>query len=112
MKNSSIFLESKSTIILRLDCIDEMVTDQHGKVMMSRLWIDPEDNILIDFHLYSLFDQAEVDQKILINEKWFTVTKVIKKKLIGFSSLDPENRRNILTSNVADSTHYKSESGE
>lgn len=77
---------------LRLDCVEEVITDHDAKVHRSRLWVDPENDILIDFDLYAFLDQAEVNQTVLINDQLFTVVKVENSTLVGFSNEVRENR--------------------
>ncbi|MBF7688137.1 hypothetical protein [Acinetobacter rathckeae] len=78
MFNSSIFLQSENLNLLQLQCIEESFTDHQGQVYTNRIWIDTENDLLIDIQLYPLLDTAQVNQKILINDQSFTVTQTNK----------------------------------
>lgn len=73
MLNSSIFLQSEYSTILQLKCIEESFTDAKGQLYTNHIWIDAENDLLIDIQLYPLLDTAQVNQQILINDQLFTV---------------------------------------
>lgn len=75
-------MQSSKMVFLRLNCVEETVTDQQGNIHTSHFWVDAEDDVLIHFQLYKVFDQAQVNQSILINDQLFTVVKVIEKSII------------------------------
>lgn len=79
MTNSFIHLQSDCMRVLTIERVEDFVYNTHNDHISNELWINADDHTFIDFDLYPILNQIQLNEKITINELLFTVIEVIQQ---------------------------------
>lgn len=79
MTNSFIHLQSDCMRVLTIERVEDFVYNTYNDHISNELWINADDHTFIDFDLYPILNQIQLNEKITINELLFTVIEVVRQ---------------------------------